>query len=325
MEDCTKKIKYKLKVSVIIPNYNHAKYIKQRIDSVISQTFKNLEIILLDDCSSDDSREIIKQYESHPLIAHIIINKTNSGSVFKQWKKGIELAQGEYIWIAESDDYADQHFLEKMVPILESDEMLGFAYCNGTIVVDDSIVTNTFAEIRNKSYNTKKWNQNYINEGHQEIKENLMINCTVNNASGVLFRRKALIEIDPFDRELKYIGDWYCYLKLCARYKIAYLNESLNFYREHQVNASKKLQKNLQFINEYFQVYDWAIQAVTSLPKKEIVKLFLAHINHSLLHGFRRHLPLYKKLFLQNPQLFLVMVNHNMKNHRRRFIHRFKF
>src|ERR1700722_2974587 len=102
------------KVSVIIPNYNHAPYLRQRIDTVLGQTLQDFELILMDDCSTDDSRSIIAEYANDPRI-RIELNKKNSGGTFKQWKKGIALAQGEYVWIAESDDYSDRRFLEKLI------------------------------------------------------------------------------------------------------------------------------------------------------------------------------------------------------------------
>ena len=99
-----------MKVSVIIPNYRHALYLKERIDSVLEQTYRDFEVIILDDCSPDDSREIIETYRTREKIAHIVYNERNSGSTFMQWQKGFDLAQGEYIWIAESDDFADPGF-----------------------------------------------------------------------------------------------------------------------------------------------------------------------------------------------------------------------
>src|SRR5476649_961009 len=100
-------------VSVIIPNYNHEPYLEQRINSVLNQTYKNIEVIILDDNSTDSSRQVIERYRADTQIKHIVYNHTNSGSPFIQWKKGIDLAKGKYIWMAESDDYSDLTFLEK--------------------------------------------------------------------------------------------------------------------------------------------------------------------------------------------------------------------
>ncbi len=94
-------------VSVIIPNYNYSAFLKQRIDSVLQQTFNDIEVIILDDNSSDNSKDVIESYRGEPHVSHIVYNEENSGSTFKQWRKGFDLARGEFIWIAEADDFAD--------------------------------------------------------------------------------------------------------------------------------------------------------------------------------------------------------------------------
>ena len=97
-------------VSVVVPNYNHGRFLPQRIDSILGQTFQDFELILLDDCSTDNSRMILSSYAGDPRV-RIEFNSANSGSPFKQWNKGVRLARGEYVWIAESDDYAEPRFL----------------------------------------------------------------------------------------------------------------------------------------------------------------------------------------------------------------------
>ena len=91
-------------ISIIVPNYNHEKYLKQRLESVFNQTYSNFEVILLDDCSTDSSLNILAEYIKNSKVSHCIFNEANSGNTFIQWNKGISLAKGDYIWIAESDD-----------------------------------------------------------------------------------------------------------------------------------------------------------------------------------------------------------------------------
>ena len=85
-------------VSVIIPNFNHAAYLDQRINSVLNQTYQDFEVILLDDCSTDNSKEVLLKYSDNMKVAHVIFNDKNCGSTFNQWKKGLHLAKGKYIW-----------------------------------------------------------------------------------------------------------------------------------------------------------------------------------------------------------------------------------
>ncbi len=126
-------------VSVIVPNYNHARYLRRRIDSILAQTHSDFELILLDDCSTDDSREILELYAKNPKV-RIEYNAKNSGSAFKQWNKGAQMARGRYVWIAESDDYADPRLLARMVAILEEQPEVTFAYCRSLSVGEDDAV-----------------------------------------------------------------------------------------------------------------------------------------------------------------------------------------
>ena len=121
------------KVSVIIPNYNHAPYLKRRIDSVLNQTYTDFEVILLDDCSTDESREVLLMYQDHPKVSHVVINRENSGSPFKQWHRGFELAKGEYIWIAESDEWCEPTLLETLVEPMLRDEFIVLRYCQSLL------------------------------------------------------------------------------------------------------------------------------------------------------------------------------------------------
>ena len=104
-----------VKVSVIVPNYNYARYLPIRLESILNQTFKDFELILLDDASTDNSIQILENYRNHPNVSQLVVNKVNTGSPFQQWMKGILLARGEYIWIAEADDIADLQFLETCI------------------------------------------------------------------------------------------------------------------------------------------------------------------------------------------------------------------
>ena len=94
------------RVTVVTPNYNHARYLPERIDSILAQTFQDFELLILDNASTDDSREVIGSYARHQNV-RAIFNAENNGSPYKQWKLGLSQTKGEYIWFAESDDYAD--------------------------------------------------------------------------------------------------------------------------------------------------------------------------------------------------------------------------
>jgi len=219
-------------VSIIIPNYNHAAFLQQRLESVFHQTYQNFEVILLDDASTDASVEILKKYQYHPKVAHFIINETNSGSPFKQWQKGISLAKGEYIWIAESDDYCEPDFLETLMQSFTN--QVDLVYCQ-TKDVDEKGV-----ELLNRMDYTADikpnlWKDDFEMAGKEFIKSGLLIKNVIPNASAVVFK-KSLVKPGSFSDTLLHMqmcGDWFFWVKLVEKTTISFIKKPLNFFRNH--------------------------------------------------------------------------------------------
>lgn len=247
-------------VSVIIPNYNHSKYLKKRIESVLNQTYQDFELIILDDCSTDDSTEIINQYNEHPKVSHIILNTVNSGTPFIQWQKGFNLAQGNYIWIAESDDYASLDFLEKMLPLFSNDNV-GVVYADSNIIDADNIIyKDYYKQFRNTTFKTNKWNNDYVKNGIDEIKENLFFECTINNTSAMILKKNLLSLVDfNYLTKFKYCGDWFFFISLLKHCDIAYNKESLNYFKQGTNNFAVGTRSTINYFKERFLVryYFW--------------------------------------------------------------------
>lgn len=223
-------------VSVIIPSYNHEKYLQHRIDSVLNQSYQNFELIILDDKSKDDSKKVIEAYRDHPKVSHIIYNEVNSGTTFKQWKKGIELAKGEYIWIAESDDYADVTFLEKTISLIEKN--------NSVLCFSQSYVIDEHDTIIRKKEEVLKSNSCDVDAFLTDL---LLYGNVVYNASMVVFRKDA-IDKSIWDKlsRLKYCGDWLFWANLAMNGKgtVSEVKEYLNYFRNHSSNVSNKAEVN---------------------------------------------------------------------------------
>lgn len=221
-------------LSVIVPNFNHAKYLNQRLDSIISQTYQNFELLILDDCSTDNSKIIIEQYRNHPKVKHIVYNTINSGSTFLQWEKGIALAKGNYIWIAESDDYAANDFLESLTHIVNENTNLGLAYCGSNTVDENGLsIGKLISEVSN--------NQNgyYLNNGYDECKDAFFFHPIVPNASAVIFKREDFYKVDASFKEYKICGDWQFWIDVCFDNSIAYLPKCLNYFRQSNTSVSR--------------------------------------------------------------------------------------
>jgi glycosyltransferase involved in cell wall biosynthesis len=242
-------------VSVIIPNYNHAAYLRQRIDSVLQQTYQHFEVILMDDCSTDGSQLIISEYANDPRM-RIELNETNSGSTFRQWNKGVGIASGQYIWIAESDDYSDPRLLERLVPILEVDQDVAFIYCRSWRCTEggrtDGFIDPEFADdVR------RRWESDYISEGDAECRNYLIYCNTVPNASAVIFRKSVYERVGGSDASLKLCGDWKLWASMALTGKVAYTAEPLNYYRFHDTSVRNRSKGAGVWASEGALVCDW--------------------------------------------------------------------
>ena len=226
------------RVSVIVPNYNHARYLPKRIESILSQSFTDYELILLDDASTDKSISVLDSYKD-PRITRVF-GTQNSGSAFKQWNKGVGLATSDYVWIAESDDCSDPAFLETLVRLLDSNPHLGIAYCASLIIDERDSPVGIAEEMYIKLPCAARWSNDYVNGGLDECKNYLILKNTIQNVSAVLFRKQAYVDAGMADETLKLAGDWKLYARILAASDIAYCAAPLNFYRTHDENVRSK-------------------------------------------------------------------------------------
>jgi len=234
------------KVSVIVPNYNHSRYLVERLDSIFNQTFQDFEVILLDDCSKDNSIEILTKYSKDPKVSHFVINKKNSGIPFIQWNRGIKLAQGEYIWIAESDDKADLNFLEELVLILEKNINVGFAISMTNIIDANSNIIGNY----DTNYNYSFENHKAIVEGKRFLIEKMLTSNKIYNASSVLFRKSLIEQVGYANESMTFSSDWLQWIRFLSVSDIAIFNKYLNYHRAHE-DTDPYLEV---FFKEYFTI-----------------------------------------------------------------------
>ena len=221
-------------VSVIVPNYNHAPFLNERIESILRQSYSDYEVILLDDASSDKSKEILEGYRDHEKVSRVLINGTNSGSPFKQWKKGIEHALGTYIWIAESDDFCSPEFLQSCLNTLTSDPEIGIVYSQSVDVDPDGREISgrlSFTE----EFNPNIWEDDFRMNGMDFIHRYLSHKNVLPNASAVVFKKSLIHSEEIFEeiQDMRMCGDWYFWLGLAGNTRVAFISSPLNKFRQH--------------------------------------------------------------------------------------------
>ncbi|KAF2081173.1 glycosyltransferase family A protein [Flavobacterium sharifuzzamanii] len=228
-------------VSIIVPNYNHEKYLVQRLESIFDQTYSNYEVILLDDCSQDNSREILSQYAKKEKVSHCLFNEVNSGNTFKQWAKGIALAKGDLIWIAETDDYCENTFLEKLVYPFQKDPELVLVYSQSNSVNEFGEKTGNWIS-HTDDLDAKLFLNDFSMNANKFIEEFLICKNVIPNASAVLLKKENILIDEHFDiaPEFKYCGDWMFYFKFIINKKVGFISQPLNNFRYHSTSVIAK-------------------------------------------------------------------------------------
>ncbi len=218
-------------VTVVVPNYNHARYLPARLDSIFRQTYRHFELIVLDDASTDNSREVLQPYADRGEI-RLVANAQNSGSPFAQWARGAGLARGEFLWIAESDDSADPRLLERLVAVLGAHARVGLVYCQSQRM-DPAGNLGGSCEDWNRSLHPTRWSADYVNDGRDEVARYLAIHNTIPNASAVLLRTELLRRAVAGAEAYRLSGDWCTWINLLMEADVAFVADCLNCFRIH--------------------------------------------------------------------------------------------
>lgn len=262
-------------VSVIVPNYNHAKFLDQRIQSILNQTYQEFELIILDDCSPDEgaSRKVIEQYRDNPHVSHIVYNEVNSGSTFKQWDKGINLAKGELIWIAESDDFCEPTLLEVLVREFELDERLTLAY---TLLQKVDVEGKPIPFLRRKPCGVTRI------DGHDYVRRYMTTCNHCANASAAVFKKETYINIDRLYTTYIAGGDKLFWIEIAEHGNVAIVNKRLNYFRQHLQKVTIKSVKNGVNTYEAKQTFNYICKHIQIGQKRR--QFCLEHEHYKILN-----------------------------------------
>jgi glycosyltransferase involved in cell wall biosynthesis len=210
-------------VTVVIPAYNAGKYIAETIGSVLSQSYRNIEIIVVDDGSSDRTAEIARSYASDPRLS--VFTQKNAG-VSAARNFGLSLAKGKYIAFLDADDVWLPDNIQHKAAMLEADEGIGLVHSDLAIIDDSSKLTGE----------TMHGEEGDILEGLLEWR-----GCQVPGPSSILTRTDLIKKLGGFDTALSNSADQDLFIRLSSVARVRRIKKVLLYYRKHPANMHRNI------------------------------------------------------------------------------------
>lgn len=271
-------IKTSPKVTVLVPSYNHGRYIRSRIRSILDQTHSNFELIVIDDCSEDDSHSVISELQSEFGFKYLR-NEQNSGSPFTAWEQICNLATGDYIWICESDDIAEPQFLETAVSQLSMSPKASMFYCNSHITDENDRLIGHTEDYFHDIWEESRWDNDFTANGIDELVQFQLRGQTVPNMSSAVFDSRAFrAAYSPFLKRLQLTGDWLFVGEVMKHGEVLFCNKTLSRFRKHLVTSRvrvKSARSQAEFILTKYRLFKSSGRPVSefvSLMKTDVLR-----------------------------------------------------
>ena len=243
-----------LDVSVIVPNYNYADYLPERLRSILEQSVLPREIIFIDDVSDDDSVLVARSIlEQSGIPFTVEVNETNVGP-YANWKKGLSLANGDFVWIAEADDTCERDFLETVMVPAEAAEEVVISYAQSRKIDGAGNTISSDSLAHTDEISSLKWKSSYIELGVREVVDALVYRNTIPNVSACILKRSEALEAAPVLDSYRYCGDWAFYARMLRNGRIAYNHRPLNAFRRHAKSQTRRTFQSADFIVEVAMV-----------------------------------------------------------------------
>jgi glycosyltransferase involved in cell wall biosynthesis len=239
-------------VSIVFTSYNHKEYLKQAIDSLINQSYTNYELIIVDDCSTDGSQEILLQYEYLEKV-NLKLQNTNSGSYVKASNFGASFAKGEYLLFAQCDDFAHPEQIEMLVKAAILSPKIGVVWSRSNMVNKEGIVFEDDFKGREKKFTDQCKNDVLISGA--EMRRYLSYSCVLPNLSAALIKKELYELVGGLSEKYQVASDWAFWLSLSEVTDFYYLSKPLNNFRQHETTIRSKVKVERQII-EIFTIFN---------------------------------------------------------------------
>lgn len=256
-------------VSIVFTSYNHRRFLRKALERLLYQTYPNYEVIVIDDCSTDGSQDIIKEYADHPRL-RMELRTTNSGSYVKASNYGASFANGTILMFAQCDDYADATQLEKLVNAMLENENAGVVFSKSNLIDEhDAFIADDFTG-RESAFREKCKNNTLITK--QEMIRFLSYSCVLPNLSAAIIRKDLFHAIGGFSEKYLVMSDWGFWLDLAVKTDFYYITEPLNNFRQHNKTIRSSIKIRTQIIELYAIFYEFISNNQLARRERALIK-----------------------------------------------------
>lgn len=304
------------KISIVFTSYNHANFLRRALDSLLSQKFSDYELIIVDDCSTDGSQEILKEYSKRDNRIKLYLSDSNSGSYVISTNKGASYARGEYVIFAQCDDFAEPQQLERLIKVLEENPDISVAFSSSRMIDEKDNILDL--DYNNRSTKFKKLCSSDTKITSQRMQSFLSESCVIPNLSAALIRRNKFLELNGFSDRYKVLADWDFWLRMSIKENFYYIREPLNNFRQHNHTIRKTIKLKTQ-ICELFNMFDSFVclnnlnEVEKNTIEENICKIWIGYIWNNFSTGMLSLFPLMNKSKELNPKFPLILLRTGFK------------
>jgi glycosyltransferase involved in cell wall biosynthesis len=314
-------------ISVIFTSYNHKEFLEQALEAIINQTYRNFELIIVDDCSTDGSQDILKRYVDDERVKLHLLEK-NSGSYVNASNYGFTYASAQYVIFAQCDDFPEKNQFSELIKYAKTNIDAAVVFSSSNLINEKGNFILCDFDVRTKRFK-KNHNSNSIIH-NTEMNNYLLNSCVIPNLSAALIKKSIFEEFNFFSKKYFVLADWDLWLKISTKYNFYYLRQPLNNFRQHgtTIRNSIKLKRQVFEVIEMF--YDHITYSNKNILYKLRVEYFISKI--WILYFFDDKLlwissffDIYKHSWKKSKSLIFILVYSFLYNSMKKIINMWKW
>jgi glycosyltransferase involved in cell wall biosynthesis len=256
-------------VTFVVTSYNYGRFLATALDSLLRQTVREVEVIAIDDASTDETRQVLQHYRNDPRV-RVVLHDSNMGHI-ASYNEGFAQARGRFVGHLSADDYAlVPNAVEQQIRMFDSDSRVGLVYSAHTVFQQDAA-----------PWHVVPWPADLIHPGFNEFRQLMWGNYILH--SGALLRREVAEELGPYRPELTHTGDWDRWLRAAARHWVGYISQPLYAYRLHSRNMYQTAMAPWQETDQTIVTIERAFASLPPDAPADLVSARPAVVRHGML------------------------------------------